>query len=101
MKVCEITGKVAIVLNGIRNEVNAGDGVSIALNPGSYSVGVINLLTGEVKNQTVNVVERIIENYDLTVYYGSDNPFCGNLLVPSAPVLPDQSFSGVFSWILT
>ena len=68
----KFTGKVAIVLNGIRNEVNAGDGVSIVLNPGSYSVGVINLLTGEVKNQTVNVVERITENKDMTTYYGSD-----------------------------
>ncbi len=76
----KFTGKVAIVLNGIRNEVNAGDGVSIALNPGSYAVGVINLLTGEVKNQTVNVVERIIENNDLTVYYGSDNQYAVKVL---------------------
>ena len=76
----KFTGKVVIVLNGIRNEVNAGDGVSIALNPGSYSVGVINLLTGEVKNQTVNVVERIIENNDLTVYYGSDNQYTVKVL---------------------
>ena len=76
----KFTGKVVIVLNGIRNEVNAGDGVSIALNPGSYAVGVINLLTGEVKNQTVNVVERIIENNDLTVYYGSDNQYTVKVL---------------------
>ena len=68
----KFTGKVAIVLNGIRNEVNAGDGVSIVLNPGSYDVSAINLLTGEVKNQTVNVVERITENKDMTTYYGSD-----------------------------
>ena len=69
------TGKVAIVLNGVRHEINALDGIEIALNSGSYNVSVSNLITGEVKEQTVSVVERISENSDLTTYYGSDNHY--------------------------
>ena len=69
-----LSGVVDIVIGGIRHEVLVRDGVGcvdVFLNPGSYLVEVCNLDTGEVKNQTVSVLERISGNEDLTGYYGS------------------------------
>ena len=69
-----LSGVADIVIGGVRHEVLVCEGVGcvdVFLNPGSYLVEVCNLETGEVKNQTVSVLERILENEDLTVYYGS------------------------------
>ncbi len=69
-----LSGVVDIVIGGIKHEVLVRDGVGcvdVFLNPGSYLVEVSNPVTGEVKNQTVGVLERISGNEDLTVYYGS------------------------------
>jgi hypothetical protein len=71
----KLSGKVAYVLNGVRYEVNADNGVNVVLNPGSYVVSTANLVTGEVKNQTIRVVERIQENNDMVTYCNSGDLF--------------------------
>ena len=71
----KFTGKVAYIVDGVRSEVNAADGLNVALNSGSYVVSVINPVTGEVKNQAVTVVDRIQDNNDLITYYGSGDSF--------------------------
>lgn len=45
--------------------------LNIDLNPGRYDVRITNPSTNESKTQTVNVVKRITENKDLTMYYGA------------------------------
>ncbi|MDO5823268.1 C1 family peptidase [Methanobrevibacter sp.] len=44
---------------------------NIALNPGSYSIIIINPKTNEQSTQTISVVSRITQNKDLTMYYGA------------------------------
>ena len=45
--------------------------LNIDLNPGKYNVRITNPSTGEIKTQNLEVVSRISENKDLTMYYGA------------------------------
>ena len=68
----KLSGKVTVIVDGINNEVVLDNGMaSISLNPGTHEVSVINPVTGEVKNQTVNVISKIKNNNDLTMYFGA------------------------------
>ena len=66
---------VIFLINNVRyvlaTDSNGIVNYNINLNPGSYNVIVTNPVTGEVKSQTINVVARITENKDLTMYYGA------------------------------
>ena len=66
---------VSIVLNGVsynvKSDANGRISVDIKLNPGSYNAQITNPDTGEVKIQTFNVVKRITQNRDLTMYYAA------------------------------
>lgn len=68
-------GKVQFVLNGIKYEVNADEGVNINLKPGIYLVNVVNLETGEIKNQTINIKARLTGNKAITMYYGAGSVY--------------------------
>ena len=59
----------------IITDKNGVGNVVITLSPAVYSVEITNPLNGEVKVQSINVVKRITENKDLTVYYGAGKYF--------------------------
>lgn len=76
-------GNVLISLNGRDYPVSAiggTAGLTIDLNSGSYDVRIANLQTGEVKNQTIRVVDRIDSNEDVTVYFGADRYYSVRVL---------------------
>ena len=66
---------VSIVLNGVnynlKSDSNGQISLNINLSPATYTAKITNPDTGEVKIQTVNVVKRITQNKDLTMYYGA------------------------------
>ena len=74
---------VTILFNGASHTlVSDNDGrvlLNVDLNPGKYSVNVINPLTGEVKSQNIEVLKRITANRDLTMYYGAGKYFRVNV----------------------
>lgn len=58
--------------------VTDGNGkISIPLNfaLGSYKIEVYNHVTGEESSQSINIIPRIVENKDLTVYYLSNSVY--------------------------
>jgi hypothetical protein len=58
--------------------VTDGSGkISIPLNfaLGSYKIEVYNHVTGEESSQSINIIPRIVENKDLTVYYLSNSVY--------------------------
>lgn len=70
-----INQKVEVAINGktysVVSDKNGQISVNLNLNPGSFSVKITNPVTGEVRFQTINVLKRIVQNRDLTIYYGS------------------------------
>ncbi len=66
---------VCVTINGIpyilTTDSNGDISYKINFNPGYYQIDIENPITGEVKNQIINVVARITENKDLTMYYGA------------------------------
>jgi predicted outer membrane repeat protein len=48
---------------------------NIDLDPDYYQITITNPVTGEVKTQDINVVARITENNDLTMYYGAGKSY--------------------------
>ena len=71
--------KANIIVNGVTySPISNAKGqisLNIFLKPGKHTVSVVNLETGEVKKQTIQVVARIGENKDLTKYYGASQPY--------------------------
>ena len=55
----------------IKTDENGLAKLLITLNPGTYTVEIYNMVSGEVKNQTITVVKRITENSDLNMYYAA------------------------------
>ena len=70
-----INNPVSIVFNGINYNLNTdGKGqvsLNVNLNPGTYSIKVTNPLSDEVKIEQINVLKRITQNYDMSMYYGA------------------------------
>lgn len=70
-----VNQKAEVAINGKTysavSDKNGQISVKLNLNPGSYSVKITNPVTGEVRFQTINVLKRIVQNRDLTIYYGS------------------------------
>ena len=53
-----------------RNTDNSGVAkLAINLNPGNYTIQSVNPKTGEIKNNTITVLPRIVENNDLEKFY--------------------------------
>ena len=76
-------GNVIISLNGRDYTVSAIDGVAkltVELTPGKYDVNVLNMETGEVKNQTINVLSRIDSNHDMAMYVGAEKYYTVRVL---------------------
>ena len=71
--------EVKITLNGIAQTIstdsNGQANLNINLNPGSYSVAVENLQTGEIKTQTIQVVSRLSGNANVVMYYGAGKSY--------------------------
>ena len=44
---------------------------TIGLGVGSYQINITNPVTGEIKYQTIDVIQRIAKNKDLVMYYGA------------------------------
>ena len=74
-----VNQKVEVSINGkTYNSISDKNGqVSVNLNlaVGPCSVKITNPLTGEVRLQTVSIIKRIVQNRDLTIYYGSTTLF--------------------------
>lgn len=72
-------GDVKLEINGIEYKLTTdSEGFAtqnINLAPGSYNVKATNTETGEVKTQTINVLARLSQNKDITMYYGAGNVF--------------------------
>ena len=58
----------------VRVTLNGKDYDSL-LSPRSYTLNVLNLLTGESKNHPIKIVKRITSNKDLTMYYGAGKSY--------------------------
>ena len=71
--------KVNVVLDGVNYEAhtdaNGRLSLNINLNTGIYDVTITNPQTGEVKNQKIDVIERITENTGLAMYYGAGKSY--------------------------
>ena len=71
--------KVRVVVNNDEyyqsTDANGVLNFNIGLSVGKYTISVTNPETGEVKTQIINVVARITENKDLTMYYGSGSSY--------------------------
>jgi len=67
--------QVKITMNGVTQTLSTDSNgqirLNINLNPGSYSVAVENLETGEVKTQGIQVVPRLAGNSNIVMYYGA------------------------------
>ena len=66
-----IDDEVYKLSSGMNGDVN----YIVNLTPDSYQITVTNPVTGEVKSQTINVVSRIGENKNLTMYYGAGSSY--------------------------
>ncbi len=71
--------QVKITLNGVTQtvttDINGQAKINVNLNPGSYSVAVENLETGEVKTQGIQVVPRLTGNANIVMYYGAGKTY--------------------------
>jgi hypothetical protein len=66
---------VEVIFNGVNyglySDANGKVSFTINTNPGTYTVRIINPVSGEARTQTINVVKRITQNRALTMYYGA------------------------------
>lgn len=67
----EVTLLIGNSLYDLKTDANGKLNYNLKLSPGSYKITVVNVVTGEFKIQTVNVVKRITENSNLEMYYGA------------------------------
>ena len=71
--------QIIFKINGVEyKRTTDSEGVArIAINlvPGNYTVESIHPLTGTSKNNTITVLPRIIENYDLEKYYKNNSQY--------------------------
>ena len=54
---------------------NGNAAFDITFNPGKYSITITNPINNETKTQTINVVKRIAENKDISMYYGAGTSY--------------------------
>lgn len=70
------SSSVAFTVKGVKyNLTTDSNGIAVLnakLSPGSYNVIVHNLATGDEASYSLEVVERIAENSNITIYYGAD-----------------------------
>lgn len=48
---------------------------NVNLTPGSYDISIVNVETGEVKSQVIDVVARITSNKNISMYYGAGKEY--------------------------
>lgn len=56
----------------VKTDSNGVAAFEVKLNPGQYSVFILNPKTSDTKTQIINVVSRISQNSDLEMYFGAD-----------------------------
>lgn len=71
--------QVSFIINGVNYKRTTDDKgiarIAINLEPGNYTIQSINSYSGEVKNNTITVLPRIVENNDLEKFYRNDSQY--------------------------
>lgn len=71
--------KVYLTVNGVKNEVLTDSSGFIKFNQklqvGLYTITVLNPLTSEEETYSLNIVERIVDNKNINVYFGTNAYF--------------------------
>jgi len=67
----EVSIMIGTTTYKVKTDENGIAKLNINLNPAGYNVKITNPINNEAKTQSIRVVARMVENNDLTVYYGA------------------------------